>query len=701
MKTRRNRNLLFVAAAAFVVAATTIAVVVAANRDGTDSQTGKGASVAVARRIMTPVAIDQGKANAARDGVVANVTSAGRGRVIVQVATNLSPNASAQDEVRAVAASQDNVLASTAGSVNVVGKLTRIPILVLEVDETAIRSLAASSGVVALMMDTPREITVSESIPMIGAQVVYSSGYTGKGFSVAILDSGVEATHSFFGGRVVYDGCFSSNYSADNIESLCPNGGDFQEGPGASNGCPIGLDGCDHGSHVAGIAAGNASGGNGVAPGAGIVGLQVFSRFAADRCGGTADCIRTLDSDQMRAMEWVLENRDRYNIAAINMSLGGGSYTDQATCDAESAPYKAVVDRLVAANIAVVSTTGNNAETNAMGSPGCISSIISVGSVTKSDGISDFSNSHAMMDILAPGSDIISAYKGNRFDAMSGTSMAAPHVAGAFALLRSARPNASISQIFAAMAEGGNSFRDPRNGLVRPRLEVGNALRILAGGSLPQPTPGPRVQPRPAPVQGPANDEQGNATIISGASFRDVIDVRNATIGDEFPIEPTWYCQDGGLYDKSVWYSFNAPSDGYLTVTTEGSDYDTIVSVWQGQASDPFQIGCNDDDAWPDVQTTTIAGWVAAGTNFRIQVAAWDNGGTLVFNAYFQSSRAASSYTNPNVAPVVFDAALSEIPSDLAAARATTSGASPAACGVKGQRPAGLKGECFSGLAPR
>ncbi len=310
MYRKTNRNLLFAIGAAVVVAGATAAILFGASRDGGETNSGKGASVAVARRIMTPAPVDQGKVTAARDSVVANIASNGSGRIIVQVATNLSPNASAQDEVRAIASSQDNVLSSVRGSVNVVSRLTRLPILVLEVDEAGARGLAASSGVVSMMLDRVGTFTVSESIPMIGAPVVYNSGYTGKGFSVAILDTGVEATHSFFGGRVVYDGCFSSTYTGSKIFSLCPNGQNAQEGPGASNGCPRGLDGCDHGSHVAGISAGNATGGNGVAPGAGIVALQVFSRFTSpDDCGTASECVRTLASDQIRAMEWVLENR--------------------------------------------------------------------------------------------------------------------------------------------------------------------------------------------------------------------------------------------------------------------------------------------------------------------------------------------------------------------------------------------------------
>jgi len=700
VKTSSNRNILYAIVAAVIIAAVTAAVLAASTcGSDDDDESGIGGAVSVARRLMTPVPVDASATDKVKNDVVASIASKGTGRVIVEVATNLSPNASAQDEVRAIASSQDNVLSGAQGSVNVVDRLSRLPILVLEVDEAGARSLANSSSVVSMMEDKLARAQVTETIPMIGAPAVYAAGFTGAGFSVAILDSGVEAAHSFYGGRVVGEACFSRTIPSQRSTTLCPNGQSEQVGPGSSNGCPIGLDGCDHGSHVAGIAAGNASGGSGVARGAGIVGVQVFSRFSGqETCGSGGDCILAFDSDQIRGLEWVLANRDTYNIASVNMSIGGGRYTDQATCDAENQPFKAVVDRLVAANIAVVMSAGNEAYTDAIGANGCVSSAIAVGSVTKSNQISDFSNSHEMLDIFAPGSSIVSSVKGNRFDLMGGTSMASPHVAGAFALLRSAKPSATVSEIFAALTQGGQSFQDPRNGLVRPRLQVDTALEIL-NGAAPQPTPAP--QPSPAPTGAPVHDDQNNPIAITTPSFQHVVDTRNASMSDDAPIYPTWYCPDGGRYDKSVWYSFTAPSNGYLTVTTAGSNYDTIVSVWQGSRGGQFQIGCNDDDAYPGNLTTTIAGWVAAGTTFRFNVAAWDNGGTLVFSAAFQGSNVSSTVTDPNLAPVVFDSLLTEAPSDLATSRPANTAAIPAGCGAKGQRPEALKGECYNGPALR
>ena len=699
MNAQSNRNILFAVIAAVIVAAVTAAVLFATQcGESDDNAESVGGSLSVARRIMTPAPVDQGKADAAKDRVVASVTSKGRGQVIVVVAANLSPNASAQDQAAAVASAQNNVLASVSGSVNVMARATRVPLMLVDVDTAAARSLAASSSVVALQENVAHEPTVDDTIPLIGAPEAYAAGYSGKGQTVAILDTGTDTSHHFFADRVLAEACFSGAWDFDNGDrsvSLCPSGENVEVGPGAAANCQV--DWCVHGTHVTGIAAGNGSGGSGVAKDAGIVAVNIFVAF--ESCQAEENCIRTMSWDYIAALEWVLENKDQYNIAAVNMSIGGGRYSDEATCDADNQGTKVVFDALAAANVAVLVASGNDGYTDSIGSPGCVSSAIAVGSTTKSDGISDFSNSSSLVEVIAPGSDIVSAAPGGGWASLSGTSMATPHVAGAFTVLRAARPEASVSEILTAVVEGGVSLRDSRNGVTRSRLQLDGALNALVGGRLPQPTPGPK--PQPVPGGAPANDDQDNPVVIDSANFRHQMDVRQATMGDDPVINPTWYCPEGGRFDKSVWYSFTAPTNGYLTVSTQGSTYDTIVSVWQGSRGAPYQIGCSDDDAYPNTLTTTIAGWVAAGTTFRIQVAAWDNGGSLNFQARFQSSNASSVYTDPNVAPVVFDGNLSEAPSDLAVSRPGGAPQASARCEAKGNRPADVKGECYTGPGPR
>jgi hypothetical protein len=97
------------------------------------------------------------------------------------------------------------------------------------------------------------------------------------------------------------------------------------------------------------------------------------------------------------------------------------------------------------------------------------------------DAVSPFSNSSEALDLLAPGQPIESSVPGGGFGILSGTSMAAPHVAGAWAVLKQQNPQASVSAILDAIASAGVPISDPRNGITRPRLQLDAALGTGGG----------------------------------------------------------------------------------------------------------------------------------------------------------------------------------------------------------------------------
>ena len=370
--------------------------------------------------------------------------------------------------------------------------------LVLSADEIA--AFEADPSVIAVFEDELSAPNLDESVPLIGASTLHASGQTGAGVSIAILDTGTDHEHIMTGPGIVESACFSSTVASQSASTFCPNGLDTDTtSVDAGDNCeersvdPInGATGCFHGTHVGAIAAGrefNSGLGvlEGVAPGAGIVAVQVFSQFnSSSTCGSDpTPCVRSFSSDQLAALEWLYLNRDTLNLAAINMSLGGGKATSHCTTH----PAATVVGQLRTAGVATVISSGNSGYSDGVGSPSCIEPAISTGSTTKADGLSGFSNSSPLVDLLAPGSSIGSALS-TRNDSVgtasattaSGTSMAAPHAAGAFALLRAAHPDATMDELEAALQLTGVAIRDSRNNVTRSRIQVDAADNFLDSG---------------------------------------------------------------------------------------------------------------------------------------------------------------------------------------------------------------------------
>ena len=363
-----------------------------------------------------------------------------------------------------------------------VKQFDHLPFTAMELTADGIKAAMENPQVAAIYEDQLSRPTLADSSPLIGATAAASSGDTGLGQTVAILDTGVDKTHSFLTGKVIHEACFSRTINSQGSTTVCPNGDSSQIGSGAGIPCSGSINGCNHGTHVAGIAAGKGTGFSGVAKDASIMAIQVFSSFTgASNCGNSSPCALSYTSDQILALEHVYSQRNNFNIASVNMSLGGGQFTS--SCDSD--PRKAAIDLLRSAGIATVISSGNEGFTNSMGAPACISSAISVGSTTKADSVSSFSNSASFLDLLAPGSSINSSIPGGSFSFFSGTSMASPQVAGAFAILKSRSPTANVDQIESTLKSTGISVSDSRNGISKPRIKIDSALAALIPPAVP------------------------------------------------------------------------------------------------------------------------------------------------------------------------------------------------------------------------
>ncbi|TDE10937.1 S8 family peptidase [Jiangella asiatica] len=337
--------------------------------------------------------------------------------------------------------------------------------------EAGAQPLAAGSlaGVEKIWLDARVEARLDRSTSQISAPAAWEAGYDGDGVTAAVLDSGVDDTHPDLAGQVQAAANFTEE--ADTVDR---NG---------------------HGTHVASTIAGTGAASDGarrgVAPGA-----KLLSGKVLDASGGG------FVSWAIAGMEWAVGQ----GADIVNMSLGLGPGHIEAPL------LTGAVERLSAEHdVLFVIAAGNNSCTACVGSPGDAPSALTVGAVDRDDTLADFSSRgpvfrgyDAKPDVTAPGVGISAAQAtavgDDPYVALSGTSMASPHVAGAAALLAQARPELTGQELKAALMSTAVptdefSVFDQGSG----RIDVGRVLDspALAGsgslsfGLVPFPEDGP------------------------------------------------------------------------------------------------------------------------------------------------------------------------------------------------------------------
>jgi len=337
------------------------------------------------------------------------------------------------------------------------------PAFAAEIDESDLEELRNDPRVRAVAIDTGGSGGLAQSLPLIGADLVHAQGFDGEGTTVAVLDSGIDTDHPAFAGRIAGEACFCDNLDGT---GCCPSGVAQRSGPGSAE------DDQGHGTHVAGIV-------SGVAPATHIVAVKVLD---------SANRFRTF-TQIYRALEWIADNRP--DVDAINMSLGSDALLADWQCESYAISWglQPVIARLRKRGVLITASTGNNGVSDKMWLPACMSDVLGVGATfDNADNVASFSNSSESLDLLAPGVSITSTARGGGTTTLSGTSMAAPHVAGLIALMKQKAgrvfPSDSIQSILRA---SGKPVLDARNNITAPRID---ALATINA------TPTPPAMPR-------------------------------------------------------------------------------------------------------------------------------------------------------------------------------------------------------------
>ncbi|MEH7387232.1 S8 family peptidase [Bacillus sp. JJ1521] len=241
-----------------------------------------------------------------------------------------------------------------------------------------------------------------EGVQLVQAPSLWDASSQGEGVVIAVIDTGIDTSHPDLKDRIIAGRNFTTDYNGDS-EIFEDNNG--------------------HGTHVSGTVAAslNNEGVVGVAPKAQILSLKALT---GEGSGNYEWIINAINY----AGEWRGPNNEKVRV--ISMSLGGPEDVPE---------MHQAIQHAVNQGISVVVAAGNEGDsredTFEYAYPGAYNEVISVGAVDMDLQLAPFSNTHTEIDLVAPGVDVVSTYPDNKYARLTGTSMAAPHVAGAIALL--------------------------------------------------------------------------------------------------------------------------------------------------------------------------------------------------------------------------------------------------------------------------
>jgi thermitase len=414
----------------------------------------------------------------------------------------------------------------------------------------------------------------------ISAPAAWDASRSGPAVRVAVLDCGIWSDNS--SGRTASDG----GRGHPDLRGKVVASQDFT---GSSSG-PDDL--CGHGTHVAGIVGAgfnNQVGMAGVGADAVLLNGKVLNDTPPFGSGDVAGLIA--------GIRWAADNGAR--VITMSLAIPGSVGTP---CPGS---LQAEIDAAFARGIVLVAGAGNDGRTGVSIPAGC-NRVLAVAATDTNDQRASFSNAGPGVALAAPGVEIVSLDNSDQgasagYRRVSGTSQAAPHVAGAAALVWTT-PFGTSSQ---AVVDRLTSMADrlPGTGTLWTHGRL-NAAAAVGNG-----------QPFQSPLP---NDQREAATTISALPMTASTTTTNATSQAGEPRSVSCELQTV-QYGRTVWYQYTAPTTLQMTVSTAGSSFDTVVVVYR---ADPFtgqSVGCNDDVSSGD--TTSSARFTAqAGASYLIQI---------------------------------------------------------------------------------
>ncbi len=364
-----------------------------------------------------------------------------------------------------------------------------------------------------------------------GATAAWERGFDGRGWSVVVMDEGIDASHPLFQGKIAEEVCTSSaeNTAGPSARLKCPGGQLLVTGPGVSSYTPNDPYN-EHGTKMAGAVLR-------WAPEVSIISIKSHGNHIA-------------------ALDWVIANASRFKIAAVNMSFGGNWYPRDGfgllTCDRIfNGVWAARFGALRSLGIAPVVAAMNDGQLGKVGWPACNSNAVSVGShYLGASTVRVDSNVSWELSVLGPSGYVTSTnVESGSWAVNDGTSAAAPVVSALFAIGKQVKPTATVDELVAAARASGTKIDDV----------IVKDLRLIHFNRFIDELLKPTVLAT-APVLKPVLSTRGGTCL--SPSTAEIKGVRPPTIGfqpgtSEF--QPTWYhCygaskvwQDG--YDGTGW----------------------------------------------------------------------------------------------------------------------------------------------------